>query len=201
MRADNRGEGGIFALLALVRPLSRPQGGAPAAGRARPVRRGAALRRRGDHARRSRCSARSRASTRRHAGAALDWVWPIAARDPDGRSSRCSSGARRGSARLFGPVMALWFASIALLGIRGIAHGARGAARRSIRGTPWTSSLRDGLQGFLILGSVVLVVTGARGALRRHGALRPAADPAGLVRRGASRRCCSTTSGRGPCCS
>ena len=50
---------------------------------------------------------------------------------------------------------------------------------------------------FLILGSVVLAVTGARGAVRRHGALRPAADPAGLVRRRAALRCCSTTSARG----
>ena len=52
MRADNRGEGGILALLALVPHEAREAapGAALGAGGARPVRRGAALRRRHDHA-------------------------------------------------------------------------------------------------------------------------------------------------------
>ena len=69
---------------------------------------------------------------------------------------------RRGTAgvgAVFGPIMVLWFACIAVLGIMGIARD------------PWvllavnpvyaiSFFIRDGTQGFLILGSVVLVVTG-----------------------------------------
>ena len=40
-----------------------------------------------------------------------------------------------------------------------------------------------------------------RGALRRHGPLRRAADPDRLVQPRAARRCCSTTSARARCCS
>ena len=52
MRADNRGEGGILALLALLHPAAAGDAprAAPAARRARALRRGAALRRRRDHA-------------------------------------------------------------------------------------------------------------------------------------------------------
>ena len=50
MRADNQGEGGILALMALV-PAELPQRAEPRRARgARPVRRGAAVRRRHDHA-------------------------------------------------------------------------------------------------------------------------------------------------------
>ena len=108
MRADNRGEGGILALLALLHP--RPAAGrrAPAAGDARPVRRGAALRRRGDHpghlgARRGRRARRGHARARR-AG------WSRSSRASSSwRCSWSSGAARRGWARVFGRVMVVWF--------------------------------------------------------------------------------------------
>jgi KUP system potassium uptake protein len=56
--------------------------------------------------------------------------------------------------------MGLWFASIALLGVRGILM--KPSVLRAIN--PWYAYdffVRDGLRGFLILGSVVLVLTGA----------------------------------------
>ena len=69
---------------------------------------------------------------------------------------------RRGTARVgavFGPIMLVWFASIVVLGFKGIAQypGVLRAAN------PWYGVdffLRDGIRGFLILGAVVLVVTG-----------------------------------------
>ena len=51
MRADNHGEGGILALLALVAQSPRPSAKPREPDRARALRRGAALRRRHDHAR------------------------------------------------------------------------------------------------------------------------------------------------------
>ena len=50
MRADNRGEGGIMALLALLQPRERRPKDAADPHRARALRRGAALRRRRHHA-------------------------------------------------------------------------------------------------------------------------------------------------------
>ena len=70
---------------------------------------------------------------------------------------------RRGTARVgavFGRVMVVWFVSIAALGVG--RH--RPAPRRCWpRVNPWHAVeffVRDGLRGFLILGAVVLVVTG-----------------------------------------
>ena len=58
---------------------------------------------------------------------------------------------------LFGPIMILWFISITLLGLGGIARYP--SVLKAMN--PWFAVdffLRDGVQGFLILGSVVLVV-------------------------------------------
>jgi KUP system potassium uptake protein len=69
---------------------------------------------------------------------------------------------RHGTARVgavFGPVMLVWFGCITLLGLRGIATDP--AVLMAVN--PWYAyhfMQVDGLQGFLILGSVVLVVTG-----------------------------------------
>ena len=70
---------------------------------------------------------------------------------------------RRGTARVgavFGRVMVVWFTPIALLGVQ----RDRCATRRCCAAVnPWHAIrffLRDGLRGFLILGAVVLVVTG-----------------------------------------
>ena len=69
---------------------------------------------------------------------------------------------KRGTARvgrLFGPIVAVWFVSIALLGIRGI------LVHPAVLGAVWPGhALRffgeHGTAGFLVLGAVVLVVTG-----------------------------------------
>jgi KUP system potassium uptake protein len=69
---------------------------------------------------------------------------------------------RRGTAGvgvIFGPIMITWFLCIALLGLRGIAE--EPSVLLAIN--PWYAIdffMRDGLQGFLILGAVVLVITG-----------------------------------------
>ncbi|HEY1725563.1 MAG TPA: KUP/HAK/KT family potassium transporter [Steroidobacteraceae bacterium] len=66
--------------------------------------------------------------------------------------------ARIGSA--FGPVMALWFASIAALGVWGIAqYPAVLAAVNPLHGLHYL--LTHGYDGFLVLGGVFLCVTGA----------------------------------------
>jgi KUP system potassium uptake protein len=65
-----------------------------------------------------------------------------------------------GVGAIFGPVMLLWFGTIAVLGIAGIVR------RPEVLGAllPWHALdfiLRNHLHGFLILGAVFLVVTGA----------------------------------------
>jgi len=60
---------------------------------------------------------------------------------------------------LFGPVMMLWFATIAIFGVMSIARFPEVlAAVNPIHGARFFA--RNGLHGFLILGSVVLCVTG-----------------------------------------
>ena len=183
MRADNRGEGGILALLALVRPRGAPAIGARAAAHAASV----------CSARRcstatassrppSRCSARSRAS-RSPRPRFEPFVVPIAVVILVGAVHVAAAG-HRGIGAVFGPIMAVWFICIACSGIRGIMLHPSVLARAQSRATPSTSSRATACQGFLVLG-----VGGAgdhrrRGAVRRHGPLRPPADPARLVRAG-----------------
>jgi KUP system potassium uptake protein len=62
--------------------------------------------------------------------------------------------------RVFGPVMVLWFIVIAILGIREIAN----SPHILLAANPWHGLqffVRNGFAGFVILGAVVLVVTGA----------------------------------------
>ncbi|HPY51457.1 MAG TPA: KUP/HAK/KT family potassium transporter, partial [Sedimentisphaerales bacterium] len=69
---------------------------------------------------------------------------------------------RRGTARVgfvFGPVMVVWFATLAVLGLRGILL--RPAVLSALIPTHAIGFLaRNGLQGFLVLGAIFLVVTG-----------------------------------------
>jgi KUP system potassium uptake protein len=69
----------------------------------------------------------------------------------------------QGTARIghfFGPVMLLWFAAIAVMGIYGIAqHPAVFAALNPVYGLSYLVS--HGTTGFLVLGAVFLCVTGA----------------------------------------
>ncbi len=61
--------------------------------------------------------------------------------------------------RVFGPIMVVWFACISVVGVMGVLR----APRVLLALNPWYAIdffIRDGLQGFLILGAVVLVITG-----------------------------------------
>jgi KUP system potassium uptake protein len=156
MRAHNRGEGGILALLALVRPQGDPS------------RRYRALIAIGLFGSAllygdgiitpaiSVLSAVEGLSVRTPALAS--WVVPIAI----AIITALFAVQRRGTAgvgRIFGPLTLVWFVCIAALGIRGI------AMQPSILGAmaPWHALsffAREGLTGFLILAVVVLVVTG-----------------------------------------
>ncbi len=157
MQADNRGEGGIMALLALLHPRREGAG----------ARRllvglglfGAALLY-GDGVITPAISVLGAVEGVSVAAPGLPtWVVPIL-------SSVILVGLfafqRRGTARVgavFGRVMILWFASIALLGLGGIARHPEVLAAIN----PWHAVdffLRHGLRGGLILGAVVLVVTG-----------------------------------------
>jgi KUP system potassium uptake protein len=157
LRADNRGEGGILALLALVRPLTQAK-------RTRMMLVtlglfGAALLY-GDGVITPAISVLGAVEGLSVATPAFDrWVWPLAAVI----LAALFAVQKRGTARIgrmFGPVMTLWFGSIALLGVRGILLEPE--VLKAVN--PWYAVeffIRDGVQGFLILGSVVLVVTGA----------------------------------------
>ena len=159
MRADNHGEGGILALLALVRPHGegQPRRRAVLVG-ARAVRRGAALRRRHHHAGISVLGAVEGSEVATPALAAL--------RRADHRRSSSlvlfsSSGAApRASARSSARSCSSGSSASPLLGIRGHPRTTR---RCSARVNPCYAVrffLDDGLHGFLVLGSVVLVITG-----------------------------------------
>ena len=91
-----------------------------------------------------------------------------------------------GVGKVFGPVLICWFVVIGLLGARQIVrypeilHAVNPLyGLRFLRGAGLRASL-------LVLGALMLVVTGGRGAVRGHGAYRGAADPRGLVRAGLS---------------
>jgi KUP system potassium uptake protein len=157
LRADNRGEGGIFALLAVVRPLTRVD-----SARATLIALGlfgAALLY-GDGVITPAISVLGAVEGLAVAAPALEhWIWPLAALILTAVFALQKRGTAR-IGRLFGPVMAVWFGSIALLGLRGIAMAPEVLKAVS----PWYAVdffIRDGVQGFLILGSVVLAVTGA----------------------------------------
>ncbi len=155
MKADNRGEGGIVALLALIRPRQE--------GHSRWVLVtlgliGAALLY-GDGVITPAISVLGAVEGLKVATSSLDHlVWVITI----GILVVLFMFQGHGSARVgrvFGPIMIVWFISITLLGLGGIARYP--SVLRAMN--PWYAVeffLRDGVQGFLILGSVVLVVTG-----------------------------------------
>jgi KUP system potassium uptake protein len=157
MEADNRGEGGIMALLALLRPRRRRGGVLPLLTGIGLF--GAALLY-GDGVITPAISVLGAVEGIAVAAPQIPpWVVPIV-------SSLILVALfmfqRRGTARVgavFGRVMVVWFTSIALLGLNGILLHPEVLAAVN----PWHAIdffLRDGLRGFLILGAVVLVVTG-----------------------------------------
>ena len=152
--------------------------------------------------RRSRCSARSRASRSRRPALAARSSCRIAVDHPrrcsSGSSSRGTGARRPGLRPGHDRLVRLHRRARRRAASCGDPDGARGAqpvARR--RGSSSTHRLarlprpRRGRPGG----------HRRRGALRRHGPLRPPPDPARLVRAWCCRRCCSTTSGRARCCS
>jgi KUP system potassium uptake protein len=157
LRADNRGEGGIFALLAQVRPHARPD-----ASRIVLIMLGlfgAALLY-GDGIITPAISVLGAVEGLSVAAPPLShWVWPIAALILTALFALQKHGTAK-IGNMFGPVMSVWFSCIAILGLRGILMAPE--VLRAVN--PWYAVeffIRDGVQAFLILGSVVLVVTGA----------------------------------------
>jgi KUP system potassium uptake protein len=157
MRADNRGEGGILALLALVgrRRASRP------ARRAVLVLGlfGAALLY-GDGVITPAISVLGAVEGLAVAAPGLGHaVVPLTVAILIGLFLLQKRGTATVGA-VFGPIMLLWFASIALVGLRGITLDP-GVLRALLPTHAVGFFLRHGVHGFLVLGGVVLVLTGA----------------------------------------
>jgi len=156
LRADNRGEGGILALLALARPKGEATGG-----RRRLLLLGlfgAALLY-GDGAITPVISVLGALEGVKVATPALErWVVPMAI----AILSVLFLLQRRGTTgigRMFGPIMVVWFTVIAGFGVGGIARDPS-VLRAVWPGYAVTFFLGDGLTAFLVLGAVVLVITG-----------------------------------------
>ncbi len=159
MRADNRGEGGIFALLALI-----PQ---PADPRPSRVTRVVVL------------LALFGAALLYGDGVITPAISVLSAVEGLSVATTAATPAvvpltvailvllfllqRRGTAgigRVFGPIMLAWFAAIALLGLGQVARNpAVLAAINPLHAARFFAE--HGLRGFLVLGAVVLVITGA----------------------------------------
>jgi KUP system potassium uptake protein len=155
MRADNRGEGGILALLALV--------GRKEAGKRRQVLMlfglfGAALLY-GDGVITPAISVLGAMEGLTVAAPGLaHFVVPVSV----GIIIALFLVQKTGTARVgavFGPVMLVWFLSIAVLGVRGILHDPS-VLRAIWPGYAVAFMLEGGVTAYLVLGSVVLVITG-----------------------------------------
>jgi KUP system potassium uptake protein len=160
LRADHNGEGGIFALLALVPDRFRAD--ALRSGHITAIALlgviGAALLY-GDGVITPAISVLSAVEGLTIANAGLKpWVVPLTCVILIGLFAI----QRRGTGsvgRLFGPIMMVWFGVLAALGIWHISRGP-GILWALCPSHAVNFFLRHGLHGFLILGSVVLVVTG-----------------------------------------
>jgi KUP system potassium uptake protein len=156
LRADNRGEGGILALMALVR--SKIAGKRQVALFVGLGLFGAALLY-GDGAITPAISVLSAVEGLNVAtGVFTPYVVPMTVAILIGLFlvQRRGTGAIGG---VFGPIMVVWFVTIALLGIGGIArHPAVFAALNPMIGLHFLG--RNGFHGFLALGGVFLVATG-----------------------------------------
>lgn len=157
LRADNRGEGGILALTALATPIHRL---APSSGRWLVLLGvfGAALLY-GDGIITPAISVLSAVEGLKVATPVLEpFVIPLTLAIIVALFLIQSRGTAR-IGRLFGPVMLVWFGVLALLGITSIAQNPSVLAAIN----PFyavTFFAENGLRGFLVLGTVFLVVTG-----------------------------------------
>ena len=183
MRADNRGEGGIMALIALAadgRCKTQPHWRAAAAADRR-VRRGAVLRRRGAHAG-DLGALGGRRPARSAPRAFKPYVVPIAVGVLLG-AVRAPGARHRGGRRAFGPVTLLWFVAIGAAGICGIVRapavlGGAEPAARACASSPGTASRRSSCSARSARRHR------RRGALRRHGPLRQGRGAHRLVQPG-----------------
>ncbi|MCC6556149.1 MAG: potassium transporter Kup [Polyangiaceae bacterium] len=159
MRADNQGEGGILALLALVPERMRTGKGSRLGGLAALVLIGAALLY-GDGVITPAISVLSAVEGLRVATHALDRaVVPITCAILLALFSIQRHGTEK-VGKMLGPVMLLWFLSIGALGARFIAmNPAVLAAMNPAHGARFFAA--HGLHGLTILGAVVLAITGA----------------------------------------
>ena len=153
MRADNRGEGGILALLALLRPARSTTSGLVMIGLF-----GAALLY-GDGVITPAISVLSAVEGLEVATPALaPWVIPVTV----GILTALFLVQRRGTAgvgAIFGPATLVWFVSIAALGLPWIAT--RPAVLVALNPSHAVGFLLShGFHGFFVLGSVVLCITG-----------------------------------------
>ncbi len=159
LSADNRGEGGILALMALTHPGGRPGGQRPRYVILLLGLFGAALLY-GDGVITPAISVLGAVEglTIAQPGMA-SWVVPLACLILVGLFLLQHRGTGQVGA-IFGPVMFLWFGTIALLGLVAIVRHPEvlGAIN------PWHAAdffLRNRLPGFLVLGAVFLILTGA----------------------------------------
>ncbi len=158
LRADNHGEGGVIALVSLIRTVAGRETGM------RWILVGfglfAASLLYGDGMITPAISVLSAVEGLRVVTPVFDpWVIPITVAILAGLFLLQSRGtARVGS--LFGPVTLIWLVTLAALGIRGIASRPEVLGAVSpVPGVRFLSS--NGITGFLVLGAVFLVVTGA----------------------------------------
>ena len=158
MRADNRGEGGIMALLALVPRRLRGRDPGRLSTVALLVIAGAALLY-GDGVITPAISVLSAIEGLKVASPVFEpYVVPLTVAILAGLFALQGHGTGR-IGRLFGPVMILWFATIALLGVRAIVQ-APGILRALSPTYAVGFFAQHGVAGAGILGSVVLAVTG-----------------------------------------
>jgi len=157
MRADNRGEGGIIALVALLNPWRVRRGSTRYILMMMGLFGGALLY--GDGAITPAISVLSAVEGLQVATPALQrYVIPITVVILVGLFAAQRRGTG-GLGALFGPGMALWFTVLAALGVYGIVQNP--SVLQAVN--PWIAVeffLRNGLAGFVVLGSIFLVVTG-----------------------------------------
>jgi KUP system potassium uptake protein len=158
LRADNQGEGGVLAMLALLPEKKAPKklGGLGASGldRARLL---PALRRGRHHARDQR--AQRRRGPRRRDAHARSGHRAHHGRDPLALFFVQQSGTAS-IGRVFGPIMLVWFGTLAVLGLGQIVE--RPEILAALSPLEAVRFMREnGFAGFRILGSVVLCITGA----------------------------------------
>ncbi len=156
MRADNHGEGGILALTALVAPSGRPKGALAAVVTLGVF--GTALLY-GDGLITPAISVLSAVEGFEVASTAFaDFVIPIAITILIGLFAVQRHGTARIS-RVFGPVMLVWFGTIAVLGLRQVLQHP-GVIRAVSPTYAITFFADEPLRAFIALGSIFLVVTG-----------------------------------------